>query len=249
LLDRTKLPMLTNVEIAGSALLRQVPEKLPDVFEGAPLVAALMVDPAGGELVVRGQLADGTWEQHITVPAKREGEGNQAIAALYGRERVADVESHAMFDSLDGEIEELGLMFQIATKMTSWIAVDESRIVKGPSRSELVPQELPYGTSAQAFGLRAAVGTDSEIDYAMDAGEASFEPPGEMFAPPPAAAPMVPRSVMFGYAPPQSSARPCRSKRRRSPQQNPRRWRSRSGARRGRPHPSRSCRWGDSRST
>ena len=39
LLDRTKLPMLTNVEIAGSALQRHAPEKLPDVFEGAPLVA------------------------------------------------------------------------------------------------------------------------------------------------------------------------------------------------------------------
>jgi Ca-activated chloride channel homolog len=156
LLDRTRLPMLTNVEIAGSALLRHAPEHLPDVFEGAPLVAALALRADGGELVVKGQVADGTWEQRLVVPAQRSGEGNQAIVALYGRERVADVESHAMFHATDGEIEDLGLAFQIATKMTSWVAVDEARRVTGPSRSELVPQELPYGTSASAFGLRGA---------------------------------------------------------------------------------------------
>jgi hypothetical protein len=40
--------------------------------------------------------------------------------------------------------------------MTSWVADDESRRVTGPTRSQVIPQELPYGTSAQAFGLRNA---------------------------------------------------------------------------------------------
>src|SRR6185312_7331304 len=136
------------VELSGSALLRHAPEKIPDVFEAAPLVAALAVKPEGGELVVRGQVAGETWTQTIKVPAKKPGEGNQAIAALYGRERVADVEAHGMFSTVDGEIEELGLEFQIATRLTSWVAVDESRVVKGPAREQLIPQELPYGTTA-----------------------------------------------------------------------------------------------------
>jgi Ca-activated chloride channel family protein len=155
LLDRTRMPVLTNVEISGSALLRHAPDRIPDVFEGAPLVAAVAVRAEGGELVVRGQLATETWEQTIRVPAQAPGTGSQAIVALYGRERVADVEANALFHSVDGEIEELGLTFQIATKMTSWVAVDEASKVTGPSRDQLIPQELPYGTSAGAFGLRA----------------------------------------------------------------------------------------------
>jgi len=155
LLDRTRMPIVTNVEVAGSALVRHAPEQIPDVYEGAPIVAALQLDPEGGELIVRGQLARDTWEQRITVAPPRGG--NPAIAALYGRERVADVEAHALFDSVDGEIEDLGLEFQIATRMTSWVAVDDSRVVTGPSRDQLIPQELPYGTSAAAFGLRGAV--------------------------------------------------------------------------------------------
>jgi hypothetical protein len=38
--------------------------------------------------------------------------------------------------------------------MTSWVAIDETRKVTGPTRDQVVPQELPYGTSATAFGLR-----------------------------------------------------------------------------------------------
>jgi len=157
LLDRTRAPMLTNVEIAGSALIRHAPAQVPDVFAGAPLVAALAVSPEGGELVVRGQLATESWEQRLVVPPIAAGAGNQAIVALFGRERVADVEARAMLDDAretDHEIEQLGLTFQISTRMTSWVAVDETRRVTGPTRDQLIPQELPYGTKASAFGLR-----------------------------------------------------------------------------------------------
>ena len=156
LLDRTRMPVLTNVEIAGTALVRHVPEHVPDVFAGAPLLAALELRPEGGELVVRGQLAHDTWEQRIRVPATAAGDGNPAIAALFGRERVADLEARSTLDQVTAEIEALGIRFQIATRLTSWIAVDERVRVEpnARTRTEVVPQELPYGTRAEAFGLR-----------------------------------------------------------------------------------------------
>ncbi len=156
LLDRTTLPMLTNVTISGDALVAHAPEQIPDVFEGSPCVAALMLSTEGGEIIVRGETASGTWEQRTRVQPLRAGEGNQGIVALYGRERVADLEARTMLDPADAHIEEIGLQFQIATRLTSWIAVDEARVVKGPERTQNVPQELPYGTKAQSFGLRGA---------------------------------------------------------------------------------------------
>ncbi|HTL34861.1 MAG TPA: VIT domain-containing protein, partial [Kofleriaceae bacterium] len=173
LLDRTSMPLLTNVEITGSAVMRHAPDRIPDVFEKAPLVAALAIRAEGGQVVVRGQLGNEDWEQTIEVPATKPGEGNGAILALYGRERVADVEANALFGSVDGEIEELGLVFQIATRMTSWLAIDETRKVTGPTRDELVPQELPYGTSAGAFGLRAPAATPAQGMMTTRAGTVS----------------------------------------------------------------------------
>src|SRR5690606_8414600 len=93
LLARTASPVLTNVTVKGDALIELAPEHVPDVFAGAPLVCAAKLAPEGGALVVRGQLAGGTaWERTLRVPAMQEGEGNPALAALFAREHVADLE-------------------------------------------------------------------------------------------------------------------------------------------------------------
>jgi Ca-activated chloride channel family protein len=214
LLDRTKSPMLTNVEVTGSAVLRHAPAKMPDCFEGAPLVCALALRPEGGEIRVRGQLAREAWEQRITVTPLSPGQGNQAIVALYGRERVADVEANALFETVDGEVEDLGLSFQIATRMTSWVAIDELRREVGTTTEQVIPQELPYGTTASAFGLR---GPAMPALAQMEVGESAFAatefddeaseggwdaarstPPAPMAPPPPAPASYARRSAPTG---------------------------------------------------
>jgi Ca-activated chloride channel homolog len=196
LLDRTKAPMLTNVEISGSALVHAAPEHIPDVFEGAPLVAALELSPEGGELVVRGEIAGASgdpyrsapeaWIQKITVPPKRDGEGNQAIVALYAREHVADLEVHWTIGDeakIDREIEAAGVRYQISTRLTSWVAIDESRRIDPhvPSRHEVVPQNVPHGTSAASFGLRSTViGAPMRMAKMMAGGAAMAMPPANM---------------------------------------------------------------------
>ncbi|HEY4182190.1 MAG TPA: VIT domain-containing protein [Kofleriaceae bacterium] len=155
LLDRTAMPMLTNVQITGDAVMSHVPAKVPDVFEGAPLVAGVELSPLGGEIIIKGVTADGPWEERTKVLPLSASEGNQAICALYAREKVADLEAMSLLETPDQSIEALGIRFQISTRLTSWVAVDETRVHTGPERSENVPQEVPYGTKAQAFGLRA----------------------------------------------------------------------------------------------
>lgn len=171
LLDRTGAPVLTDVTISGDALLDIAPEHLPDVFAGAPIVAAMKLRPEGGEIVVRGSLARGTWERRIRVPATARGEGSRAIAALYAREHVADLEMRWTMgrdvESIERRIEELGIAFQIATRRTSWVAVDEERRASGPARHEVIPQELPYGTSLASFGLAGAAPGAPPMPMAM----------------------------------------------------------------------------------
>jgi Ca-activated chloride channel homolog len=157
LLARTCAPVLTDVTIEGDALGEQAPAKLPDVFAGSPVLAAVkLAARVGGELVVRGKLAHGTWQQRIRVPSPEEGDS--ALAALFAREKVADLDIRASFEedtrAIDAEIEAVGVAFQIATRMTSWVAVDEEASVDpyAPSRTEVIPQELPYGTSMASFG-------------------------------------------------------------------------------------------------
>jgi Ca-activated chloride channel family protein len=140
---------------------------VPDVFAGAPVLAALQVRPSGGELIVRGKLANGRWEQRIHVRVSDPGDGNPAVVKLYGRERVADLEMRwtigTEVQAIDREIESIGLVFQIATRRTSWVAIDDDRSVdpRRGTRHEEIPQELPYGTTMASFGGGPVAGAAS----------------------------------------------------------------------------------------
>jgi Ca-activated chloride channel family protein len=205
LVSRTDAPLLVDVSLGGSALVDHAPARLPDLFAGAPALIGLSLRPEGGHLIVRGRTQDGTWEQRLEVPALAVGQGNPAVAALYGREAVEDLElrlaagGHAR--DVDADIERLGVDFQIATRLTSWIAVSEEQTVDpgDPLRRQRMPHELPHGVSAEGLGLRP-----SSFDP-MGATLSSLSP--AMAMPPPQGGYGAPQAS-FGAAPPQDGAPP-----------------------------------------
>ncbi|HEX7839115.1 MAG TPA: hypothetical protein VF469_16675, partial [Kofleriaceae bacterium] len=139
----------------------------------SPLVVAVRL--GAGELVVRGRARGEDWVRKLRIGMPRPGEGNPAIAALYGRERVADLEARRFAgEHRDAEIERTGLDFQIATRLTPFVAIDERRKVHPAVRHQAVPQELPHGTTAAAFGLRPAVAQEASTDDVKMAIKAKF---------------------------------------------------------------------------
>jgi Ca-activated chloride channel family protein len=161
---RTTAPLVVDLALGGSALLDHAPTKLPDLFAGAPALISVALRATGGELVVRGRTSEGAWEQRLAVDAVPPREGNRAVVALFGREAVEDLETRLAAGGdareIDARIERLGVDFQIATRLTSWVAVSEDRTVDpaDPVRRERMPHELPYGVSAEGLGLRTPSG-------------------------------------------------------------------------------------------
>jgi Ca-activated chloride channel family protein len=157
----TAAPVLTEVEIRGSAVLGVAPERARDVFAGRPLLAALELRPEGGTLEVQARLASQSapWTARIEVEPAAGTEGLPPLGALYGRERVRDCEMRgcAAADQEDRapEIEALGLRHRIVTPHTSLVAVSEDPTVDpaDPRRRERLAVELPYGVSAEGVGL------------------------------------------------------------------------------------------------
>lgn len=162
LLARTAQPVLTDVVVSGDALIDHAPDLVPDVFMKSPLLCAARVKPEGGTLVVRGVGPDGPWQDTVVVPPCQPGEGAPGVVALWAREHVEDLETRWTIGRdqarIDREIERTGLVYQIATRLTSWVAIDHERTVdpKGESREETLAHELPLGTLAESFGLRPA---------------------------------------------------------------------------------------------
>ncbi len=144
----------------GGALVAHAPARLPDLFAGAPALVSLELRPQGGTLVVRGSTAAGAFERRIAIRPPAPGEGPAALAALHAREAVEDLEMQLAAgeqeDEIDRAVEQIGMAFQISTRLTSWVAVSEEPTVDPtkPVRRERMPQQLPHGMSAEGLGLR-----------------------------------------------------------------------------------------------
>lgn len=154
-------PLVTELTIEGPGLAELAPMRLPDLYAGAPALLGVACH-APGPLTLRGRTADGPFAQTVEVPALALGEGAQGVAALYGRNRVDDLELRISAGepsgALDGEIERVGVRFGIATRRTSWVAVSDAVTVDPTAARREVeqPHEVPYGASIEGFGLRAA---------------------------------------------------------------------------------------------
>jgi len=165
LVAHTAAPIVVDLELSGSAVQAHAPVKLPDLFEGAPALIPLMLDAAGGELVIGGRTPDGAWEQRLSAAPLTHGDGNAGITALFARELVEDLDTeraathdNSEHEAIDERVEALGIDHQIATRMTSWVAVSDAQLVDpaDPSRKETIAHELPHGMSVERLGLRSA---------------------------------------------------------------------------------------------
>ncbi len=181
LLARTTAPLVTDLVIEGSAVLEVAPRALPDLYAGAPALIAMRLRPEGGEVILRGDGATGPIERRLEIaPITRDG--NAAVAKLFAREKVEDLETtlsagRASSAEVDQSIEATGVQFQIATRLTSWVAVSRKVTVDPNAERRTVeqPHELPHGVSMEGLGLRPAM--PSRPSFQLSADAASFGAP------------------------------------------------------------------------
>ncbi len=162
LLAATRAPLVVDLAIDGDAVVDRATRKLTDLTLGAPALVPLSVRPEGGTIRVQGRTPAGTWTETLTLAQIGAGTGNAAVRALFGRERVEDLEldlaAGANLAETERAIEALGLSFSISTRATSWVATSDEPLVdpRDPIRHVTMPHELPYGLSATGLGLRGA---------------------------------------------------------------------------------------------
>ncbi|HYQ14751.1 MAG TPA: VWA domain-containing protein, partial [Polyangiaceae bacterium] len=214
LLARTAQPLVVNLRLSGTALAT-APLRAVDLYSGCPALVPLALRAAGGSLEIAGETSDGAFARRLTVEPREPATGQARLAALYARDRIEDLElalaaGTSGVDDVEREIEGLGLRFQIASRLTSWVAVSEQVNVDGTRSSRRVeqPQQMTAGVSAEGLGLRSTV---SFVGGGMIAQSAA---PGAepMFykrrvgsaLPPRAAAPAAP-SPMSPMSPPKSA--------------------------------------------
>jgi Ca-activated chloride channel family protein len=160
LVARTEAPALVDLTLEGDALVEHAPARLPDLFRAAPVGLAVKLKREG-KVRVRGRLATGEWWQDEVEVGTLDDATGRVAATLFARERIEDLEldvaAGADASKNEARIEAVALAFQIASRKTSWVAVNEEPGVDpgAPTRRVRMPHALPHGVSVEGLGLRA----------------------------------------------------------------------------------------------
>lgn len=164
LFRKLERPQVTDISVEwpGSVVAESYPAIVPDLYAGEPIYvrARLSNEARESDLVtVRGHSATGGWSAEMPVTISEPSPG---IAALWARAKIGELMDERRNGAIDEEVRksvtEVALAHHLVSKYTSLIAVDKTpaRPQASGLSSELVPNLLPYGQSAEAiFGFPA----------------------------------------------------------------------------------------------
>jgi Ca-activated chloride channel family protein len=158
-------PVLTDINVSfhGFDAYDVEPEHVPDVLAERPVViAGKWRGAARGTIKVTGMTPQGEYGQTVGVTEFPPNAANSALRYLWARQRIQLLADYNNLSEDSGRVKEvtrLGLKYNLLTRYTSFVAVDQKvRNVGG--RQEVVEQvlPLPQGVSDYAVGGGAAMG-------------------------------------------------------------------------------------------
>jgi Ca-activated chloride channel family protein len=173
LFDRIDSPVLVDVRIDwnGLPVAEAYPARLPDLFAGQTIdVVARYTAAARGTIYVEARCGAETLRVPVEVELPEREEANAALAPIWARWRIEermDEWSEAEADdraALEQEIVELATEYRLVSRFTSFVAVDESRVVgDGAPLRVMQPVELPEGVSFEGAVGEVPVGSAVEV--------------------------------------------------------------------------------------
>ncbi len=149
--ERIRNPVLTDIEVEwqGVEVESVMPDPVPDLFTGQPVILVGRYDkPGRGSVTIRGRVRGKEVSQTIPVLLPRKQDDHGALASLWARTVIEDLESRQYGRSskaLEDEITELALEYRLMSRYTSFVAVEEQvrNDGDGPPKTVRVPLEGP----------------------------------------------------------------------------------------------------------
>jgi Ca-activated chloride channel family protein len=155
---RSAYPYLTDVEIdwGGLRVSDTTPDVIPDVYAGQPLIVSGRYHaPGAGTVKISATIAG----RRTIIPLEVQLPNTNSlepVASLWARRRIEalmrEVEpQRGMSEETRDAITQLGLRFHLLTELTSFVAVDRSRVVSnGVTRIVEQPAIVPEGVDPGA---------------------------------------------------------------------------------------------------
>ncbi len=149
LLAKLSEPVMTDiaVDFPDPANTDAHPNRMPDLYRGAPIVVSARLPKAEGDLVISGRLAGQPWTTRVSLATAHDGRG---IAKLWARRKIETVmdglHEGVSPDTVRRDVLAVALPHQLMSHYTSLVAID--RPVSRPTEASLTRQAVPSNPPA-----------------------------------------------------------------------------------------------------
>ncbi|MEM7053032.1 MAG: marine proteobacterial sortase target protein [Pseudomonadota bacterium] len=158
-------PVLHDIELHWPHEVELVPQHMPDLYTGQPLLVAARGDQLRGDVLVTGFSDGQPWQQVIPLETIQEAPG---VAAYWGRQAIQQALDRSDHDlsvqQARQRVVDLAIEYQLLSPYTSLVAVDRTpeRSRQAALRRHDVPGYRPdNGQNARALMARAMPATDA----------------------------------------------------------------------------------------
>ncbi|MCF8227305.1 MAG: VWA domain-containing protein [Bacteroidales bacterium] len=156
-------PVLTQIKMdaSGFDVYDVEPFSIPDVFAERPIIIfGKYRGKPEGSITLKGYSGRKRWKTRIDVSESKADEKNVALRYLWSRKRIQLIDDYARVDHQNDTKEEttqLGLKYNLLTKYTSFIAIEEARTNDGEIKTVKQALPLPQNVSDYAVGFEMAM--------------------------------------------------------------------------------------------
>ncbi len=149
LFTKIESPVLQDISVdwGNASDIEMWPQKIPDLYQGEPLIITAKTDHLPDTLTVSGMIGTKPWSANIELTG---GNNRDGIAVLWARNKIAALMQStrdAEFDAIKNTIIDTAITHHLVSKYTSLVAVDVTPIRPGDESLEghAVPAHLPDG--------------------------------------------------------------------------------------------------------
>ena len=160
-LERISRPMMSDVALQweGAELREVYPDRLPDLYPGEPLLVSFRIGDTNpdGRIVLSGRLREGTVQADFQLAGN--ASPGAGIATRWARAKVGSV-MDSLHEGADPamvrrEVVQLGLAFNLVTRYTSLVAVEDFSSANGDAETVRLANALPAGSRLGGLVLPA----------------------------------------------------------------------------------------------
>ncbi|HEY5945077.1 MAG TPA: hypothetical protein VIV40_06275, partial [Kofleriaceae bacterium] len=149
-------PVLTQVKVAfeGFDTYDVQPPVLPDVFANRPVIVFGKYKGApAGKVTLTGVSGRGRFVSTLDASTVKPDASNAALSYLWARAKVSELTDFYQGDANKAAVVKLGLEYNLLTKFTSFIAVQQIVRTDSGSTDVAVPLPMPAGVADSAVGM------------------------------------------------------------------------------------------------